>query len=96
MLNDYGAYGQEYNWYVTGTYDKVTCSNELLQRVARCAAALVASSPNAPLALMINGESILVLNTPDSLLISPACFDDARTIPALFRRPFTTQKIIAY
>ena len=93
MLNDFGAYGQDYNWFVTGKYDKDTSVNELVERLVRCAASLVSSRPLAPLALMVNAESFYVLNTPASLILSPVCFDDAGVIPALFRRPFTRQHI---
>jgi hypothetical protein len=93
MLNGYGAYGQVYNWFLTGKHDKDTSVNELVERLVRCAASLVAARPLAPLALMINAEFFYVLNTPTSLVLSPVCFDDAGAIPALFRRPFTTQHI---
>ena len=96
MLNDYGAYGQVYNWFVMGTHDKDTSVNEVVERLARCAASLVSSRPLAPLALMRNAESFYVLNTPTSLMLSPVCFDEAGVIPALFRRSFTKKHIDSY
>ena len=96
MLEDYGEYGQEYTWYMTGTYDKKSCPNQLAERLARCAAKLVSVRPTAPLALMVNAESFYVLNSPSKLILSKACIDDEGSIPRSFGRPYTEHRIVNY
>ena len=71
VLTDYGEFGQEYTWFLTGTYDKESDINQLVERLVRCAATLVASRPQLPLALMRNAESFYVLNSPSALILSP-------------------------
>jgi hypothetical protein len=93
MLSEYGPYGQDYNWFMMGQYDKEVCPNELIHRLARCAATLISFRPLSPLALMCRAESIYILNTPRDLFVSPICIDDAGTIPKLFGRPYTTRHI---
>ena len=89
MLTDYGDLGQEYAWFLSGTYDKVTDINRLVERLVRCAATLVALRPLRPLALMRNAESFYVLNSPSELILSPICLDDDSILPQLFKKPYS-------
>ncbi len=92
MAQDYGPYGQDYTWFLTGTYNKESDIHQLYGRLVRCAATLVASRPQLPLALMRSAESFYVLNTPAKLFLSKQCLDEAG-VPELFQREFTQQHI---
>ena len=96
MQSEYGKYGQMYTWYLRGTYDERTCQSELLQRLIRCAAVLVAARPWLPLALMREAESFLVFNSPNQLILSKICFDDEGNLPGEFGKQYSKREIYSY
>ncbi len=96
MSQDYGKYSQQYTWFLRGTYDPSACLNQLMERLIRCAAALVASRPALPLALMQEAETFHVFNSPSRLILSPSCFDDAGLVPALFQKRYSKRQIHSY
>lgn len=96
MLNDYGKYGQRYTWYLQGTHDDESCQKELLQRLVRCAAALVAARPWLPLALMKEAEFFYVFNSSSRLILSPSCLDEEGKVADLFQKQYAKRDIHSY
>lgn len=96
MSQDYGKYSQQYTWFLRGTYDNSACINQLMERLVRCAAALVAARPSLPLALMREAEAFYVFNSPARLILSPICFDDAGHLPSLFQKQYSKRQIHSY
>ena len=96
MMHDYGKYSQRYTWYLRGTYDNKTCLNQLMQRLVQCAATLVAARPWLPLALMREAEFFYVFNSPSTLILSQACFDEEGNVPAPFKKRYSKRDIHSY
>ena len=96
MSQDYGKYSQQYTWFLRGTYDHNACLNQLMERLIRCAAALVALRPALPLALMREAESFYVFNSPSKLILAPICFDAAGLVPGLFQKRYSKRQIHSY
>lgn len=91
MAQEYGNYGLNVNWEIKGTYDKENDIFELMERLHRCAAALVNSDVNRPLSLMRNAESFLVFNTERRLILAPTYLDALPVIRSLFSKPFAVE-----
>ena len=89
MREDYGEYGLDVNWLITGTYDKETDINEVVRILIECAALLVNASPDKSLSLMRNGESFYVFNTRNRLILSKICIEES----PLFKKSFMIKEI---
>lgn len=88
MLHDYGIYGLEVNWAISGTYDDESDIFDLIERLHQCAAALVRANPNAPLSLMRNGEDFYVFNKQDELILAPTYVRSMPVLGTFFEKPF--------
>jgi hypothetical protein len=68
MRNDFGNYGLDLNWLVTGTHDDNADVFDLMDRLYRCAAAIVRDFPERPLSLMnTTHQRFYVFNSPIDL-----------------------------
>jgi len=87
MRDDFGGYGQEFNWCVTGTLDKNQDGDATMERMYECAGAIVRQFPNHPLTLMNTATNrFYVYNSADRLVVSPYCL--ATISPDLFGKPY--------
>ncbi len=93
MLDEYGEYGLNVNWNISGTYDKTTDICELTERLFRCAAVMVNAHPNRSLSLMRNAESFYVFNEPSRLIVSPVYSKSHAIVETLFQKPFNLELI---
>lgn len=94
MLEEYGIYGLDVNWEIRGTYDKATDIFNVIELLYRCAAIFVNSYPKANLSLMRNGESFLLFNTLEQLILSPIYTDSISVIKSIFEKPFIVREIL--
>lgn len=89
MRPEYGEYGLDLDWNITGTLDKDLDSVATVDRLLHCAAAIVNSFPEKNCSLMRNGESFYLFNTSDRLLLSPIYRSILPRLNSLFNKPYT-------
>tara|TARA_R110002095_G_scaffold189568_1_gene167098 strand:- start:1171 stop:1629 length:459 start_codon:yes stop_codon:yes gene_type:complete len=93
MREDYGEFGLDVNWKVSGTYDKETDIIEVMRVLFECAALLVNANPDRSLSLMRNGESFYIFNSKNRLILSPLYLEAIPTIKSLFKKPFIIEEM---
>lgn len=96
MREDYGEYGLDVNWKISGTYDKETDIFEVMRVLYECAALLVNENPDKSLSLMRNGESIYLFNSQNLLILSPIYLESIPVIMSFFKKPFIIREILAW
>lgn len=87
MQKEYGRFGLDVRWMITGRYDQ-TDILEVIERLYRCTAALVSSNPGANLSFMRNGENFYLHNTADRLTLSPLYLEAIPAIRNMFTKVF--------
>ena len=93
MREDYGEYGLNVNWQISGTYDKETDIVEVMRVLFECAALQVNNDPDWSLSMMRNGESFYVFNTQNRLILSPIYLETIPIIKSLFKKPFIIEEM---
>ncbi len=93
MKDDYGMYGVDVDWEITGTLDEDSDILEVIERLYRCMAAIANAYPDEECSLMRNGESLLAINTSDQVLISPTYLEAIPVIQSLFCRSSKVSEI---
>ena len=93
MLDDFGEYGLDVNWLISGTLDKELDSLDLIERLFRCAAEIVNEHPDRPLSFMCNGDSFYVHNSSKNLTVSPIYLKDIPALSTIFKKPFVVDEM---
>lgn len=96
MREEYGDYGLDVNWLISGTYDNETDIFEVIRLLYECAAQLVNANPDKSLSLMRNGESIYLFNSQNLLILSPIYLESIPVIMSFFKKPFIIREILAW
>jgi hypothetical protein len=86
MRSDFGEFGIEVNWRISGTYDKSSDTDDLIWRLLRCAAVIINANPNSSLSIMREAESFYLFNSKDQLLIS-SVYKGFPNVASLFEKP---------
>lgn len=86
MKEDFGTYGVDVNWKITGTLDDDWDILDVMARLYECFGAITNAYPDENCTLMRNGESFLAMNTSDRLVLSPTYLEAIPKIKSLFRK----------
>lgn len=93
MQEEYGEYGLDVNWKISGTYDKETDMPEVMRVLFECVVVLIKANPDRSLSLMRNGESFYVFNTQEQLILSKIYSDMIPVIQSLVKKPLIIKEI---
>jgi hypothetical protein len=94
MRDDFGKYGLDVNWFITGTHDRDIDVNELMRCLYQCSAVIVNTYPDRALSLMQPASnSFYIHNSSDRLIVSPLYLDQFPSIQDLFVKPFIIDKM---